>query len=94
MAELVDAPASGAGARKGVEVRVLFWAPFFLSVVRTFGTIRGVDYRSVGLAWVWFLGGELAVLQAPMLDGLGYPETGIWCPEEDSNLHGLATAST
>jgi hypothetical protein len=24
---LVDAPASGAGARKGVEVRVLFWAP-------------------------------------------------------------------
>ncbi len=31
MAELVDAPASGAGARKGVEVRVLFWAPFTLS---------------------------------------------------------------
>ena len=30
MAELVDAPASGAGARKGVEVRVLFWAPFYL----------------------------------------------------------------
>ena len=29
MAELVDAPASGAGARKGVEVRVLFWAPDF-----------------------------------------------------------------
>ena len=28
MAELVDAPASGAGARKGVEVRVLFWAPY------------------------------------------------------------------
>lgn len=27
MAKLVDAPASGAGARKGVEVRVLFWAP-------------------------------------------------------------------
>ena len=25
MAELVDAPASGAGARKGVEVRVLCW---------------------------------------------------------------------
>jgi hypothetical protein len=25
---LVDAPASGAGARKGVEVRVLSWAPF------------------------------------------------------------------
>src|SRR3546814_4881926 len=29
MAELVDAPASGAGGRKAVEVRVLFWAPFF-----------------------------------------------------------------
>ena len=28
MAELVDAPASGAGDRKVVEVRVLFWAPF------------------------------------------------------------------
>ena len=27
VAELVDAPASGAGTRKGVEVRVLFWAP-------------------------------------------------------------------
>ena len=30
MAELVDAPASGAGDRKVVEVRVLFWAPFVL----------------------------------------------------------------
>ena len=28
MAELVDAPASGAGIRKDVEVRVLFWAPY------------------------------------------------------------------
>jgi hypothetical protein len=36
MAELVDAPASGAGARKGVEVRVLFWAPFVLP-----GLVRG-----------------------------------------------------
>jgi hypothetical protein len=30
MAELVDAPASGAGAGNGVEVRVLFRAPVFL----------------------------------------------------------------
>jgi hypothetical protein len=30
MAELVDAPASGAGAGNGVEVRVLFRAPFVL----------------------------------------------------------------
>jgi hypothetical protein len=28
MAELVDAPSSGGGDRKVVEVRVLFWAPF------------------------------------------------------------------
>ena len=27
MVKLVDTPASGAGARKGVEVQVLFWAP-------------------------------------------------------------------
>ena len=31
MAELVDAPASGAGAGNGVEVRVLFRAPFSCS---------------------------------------------------------------
>ena len=31
MAELVDAPASGAGTGNGVEVRVLFWAPFQIS---------------------------------------------------------------
>lgn len=29
MAKLVDAPASGAGGREAVEVRVLFWAPEF-----------------------------------------------------------------
>jgi hypothetical protein len=36
MAELVDAPASGAGAGNGVEVRVLFRAPF---LARTFVAI-------------------------------------------------------
>ena len=35
MAELVDALASGARDRKVVEVRVLSWAPFFLSSLRT-----------------------------------------------------------
>ena len=30
MAELVDALGSGPNARKGVEVRVFFWAPVFL----------------------------------------------------------------
>ena len=33
MAELVDAPASGAGAGNGVEVRVLFRAPFSCSAL-------------------------------------------------------------
>ena len=34
VAELVDAPASGAGYRKVVEVQVLFWAPIrFFSAV-------------------------------------------------------------
>ena len=35
MAELVDAPASGAGAGNGVEVRVLFRAPFPLVELAT-----------------------------------------------------------
>jgi hypothetical protein len=39
MAELVDAPASGAGARKGVEVRVLFWAP------NTYKTLKCLENR-------------------------------------------------
>ena len=33
MAELVDAPASGAGAGNGVEVRVLFRAPFSCALI-------------------------------------------------------------
>lgn len=41
-----------------------------LSVVRRFGTDRGVDWRSAGFVWGWVLGGELAVLQAPMFDGV------------------------
>jgi hypothetical protein len=41
-----------------------------LSVVRTFSAEWGVDYRSVGLVWGSVLGGEFAVLQAPMFDGL------------------------
>lgn len=36
MAKLVDAPASGAGAFTGVEVRVLFRAPTLLSLSSTF----------------------------------------------------------
>jgi hypothetical protein len=36
VAELVDAPSSGGGARKGVEVRVLSWAPFRYSLMFAF----------------------------------------------------------
>jgi ribonuclease D len=35
MAELVDAPVSGTGGRKIVEVRVLFWAPSFNGEIRS-----------------------------------------------------------
>ncbi len=42
MAELVDAPASGAGDRKVVEVRVLFWAPLPLSRL---GIVGFLDFR-------------------------------------------------
>jgi hypothetical protein len=45
MAELVDAPASGAGARKGVEVRVLFWAPFSCFLITSGGAPAGAGSR-------------------------------------------------
>ena len=38
--------------------------------VRLFETFGGVDWRSVRLIWGVVLGGELAVLQAPVFDGL------------------------
>ena len=41
-----------------------------MSVVRSFGATRGVDWRSIGLVWGLMLCGDLAVLQAPMFDGL------------------------
>ena len=43
MAELVDAPASGAGDRKVVEVRVLFWAPFLDAK----GAKRATDFTAL-----------------------------------------------
>ena len=43
-----------------------------LSVVRTFGADCSVRKRSAGLVWGLMLGGELAVLQAPMFDGLSF----------------------
>ena len=62
MAKLVDAPASGAGDRKVVEVRVLFWAPSFktelrpLSIAPPFmATINCVCPKpQMGAAGVWF----------------------------------------
>jgi hypothetical protein len=49
MAELVDAPASGAGARKGVEVRVLFRAPFARSVHSPCGTSAIAPAKRIGI---------------------------------------------
>lgn len=42
----------------------------FLSVVRTFGTAGCANQRRAGLARGLMLGGEVAVLQAPMPDGV------------------------
>ncbi len=41
-----------------------------MSVVRTIGTSRGLNYRRFGLVIGLILCGELAVLQASLLDGL------------------------
>ena len=62
MAKLVDAPASGAGDRKVVEVRVLFWAPSFKTELCMLGiapssrvTINcSCPKPQTGAARVWF----------------------------------------
>jgi hypothetical protein len=50
MAELVDAPASGAGTGNGVEVRVLFWAPILCS-----GTSRKIQKPRESGVFCWVL---------------------------------------
>ena len=56
MAELVDAPASGAGILTGVEVRVFFWAPRQLNVsigYKKIGTFQGqIPYSKLGRGFV------------------------------------------
>ena len=57
-----------------------------LSVVRSFGAYGGADWRRVGLVLGLMLCGELAVLQAAMLDGLSLDplalfEDGIGLPK-------------
>ena len=65
MAELVDAPASGAGAGNGVEVRVLFRAPFLL---------RSNDTRKI-LCWGLRPGaGTISAMQHSFGMGLLKPE--------------------
>jgi hypothetical protein len=47
--------------------------------------------------WGWTLNNKKARktgLFAVFPDRLGQSETGIWCPEEDSNLHTLSSTST
>ncbi|MEE4454241.1 hypothetical protein [Novosphingobium resinovorum] len=41
-----------------------------MSVVETFGTDPGVDYRRASFIWGLILGSEFAVKHAPMFDGL------------------------
>ena len=52
MAELVDAPASGAGAGNGVEVRVLFRAP---STFKYLIWLKVVDFPRVCSGWLLHL---------------------------------------
>ncbi len=58
MAELVDAPASGAGAGNGVEVRVLFRAPFFCSNM----FILGLEMRGKHIFLAFVVRGRSAPL--------------------------------
>ena len=59
-----------------------------LSVFRTFSAARVLDWRSVGVVSGLMLCGELAVLQAPMFDGLSLDPFAL----VDDDL-GLAEAS-
>jgi Arm DNA-binding domain len=54
MAELVDAPASGAGDRKVVEVRVLFRAPFaiFRTSQKVYKNRRNPGELALGWFWI------------------------------------------
>lgn len=57
-----------------------------MSVVGAFGTNRGVNWRSAGLVFICVLGGEPAMLQAPMFDGLSLDPFALfddgWGPDE------------
>ncbi len=57
VAELVDASASGADVRKGVEVRVFFWAPFAAKTEKSRPAlvVELVDTLSSGgsAQWAW-----------------------------------------
>jgi hypothetical protein len=57
-----------------------------VSVVRTFGAIGCLNYRSVGLFDLLMLGGEFAVWQAPLFDCLSFDpfslfDDGLCSPE-------------
>ena len=52
MAELVDAPASGAGILTGVEVRVFFWAPKQLNVSISYKKLGQFRDKSPTQNWV------------------------------------------
>ena len=53
MAELVDAPSSGGGGGNPVEVRVLFWAPFFQTLLFA-GASQSVGFLLFSSKfWLW-----------------------------------------
>ena len=63
------------GFLPGIRIRITTWAgdcdsPCEMFAVSTYGPDRGVNWRSAGFVLGLILGGELAVLQAAMFDGL------------------------
>jgi predicted lipid-binding transport protein (Tim44 family) len=98
MAELVDAPSSGGGARKGVEVRVLFWAPFPGFLILTIGGLCALGSRLLRL--VILEGGVLAGWCRARRDGcpivfapyLGHKERNIHAARLKAELEPRAAA--
>ena len=66
MAELVDALGSGPNARKGVEVRVFFWAPVFFNIFISFSFLTPILVTCFGnkAGFFYFVSGCLKLLSS------------------------------
>ena len=65
----------GAAGDKGPmfgSINLPFEFKYWMSVVRTFGAVGGVNQRSLGLVFGLMLSGALAVKQAAVFDGLSF----------------------